>query len=80
MLKVGVDSRNSHSTAVPAGEGRISSTVRFQMQHQTAEVWNIKHEEAPAWEFAVEQVWDGDSVASEERDTEMQGEGERERE
>ena len=66
---------------MPAGEGRVAFTARCQTQHQTiAEVWNnVQHEDAPAWEFATEQVWDGDYMAFEGRDTEREGEGETER-
>lgn len=66
------------SVAVPAGEGRVFSTARCQTQHQTiVEMWNnVQHEDAPAWEFAMEQVWARDYRAFEERDTEREREGE----
>jgi len=62
--------------AVPTREGRVSSPARCQTQHQTtAEVWNnVQHGEAPAWEFARDQVWDGDYMEFEERDTEREEE------
>lgn len=67
---MGVDSRNSFSVAVPAGTGRVSSTARCEMQHQTvAEVWNREqHEDALAWEFVMEQVWEEDYMAFEKRE------------
>lgn len=74
---MGVDGRNSFSVAVPAGEGRVSSAAGCQTPHQTtAEVWNDEQpDDAPAWEFATKQGWDGDDTAFEERDAEREGAG-----
>lgn len=76
LLKVGVDSTNLLNVAVPAEKGRVSSTVRCQMQHQTiVEVWsNVQCEAAPVGEVITEKVQDGHYKEYGERKRNWQGE------